>query len=187
MQLQQELRPFAWISNLPELLAERAEQEIVYQDVSISGGTTTERQRDAAMTAMASIGEGEKEEGEAMATAMDPIDRFALRRVDLETCSFLQPTTTLAIDEKEDEDDDDDDDDSGNATESAASSNKQKQVWERTDIDPGKYEGGMKIWECSLDLVRYLVQQQAAAQQLEDNNNNCSGGDNGNGNGHNIM
>jgi hypothetical protein len=55
-QLQQERRPFAWLSNLPELLAERAEQEIVYYDVSIRGGTTTEHQRDAAMTAMSSIG-----------------------------------------------------------------------------------------------------------------------------------
>jgi hypothetical protein len=165
-QSQQERRPFAWISNLPELLAERAEQEIVYHDVSLRGSSTTEQQRHETMPAMASIGEDE-EEGEAMPMPMDPIDRFQLRRVDWETCSFLQATTTLA-----------NDNDSSNATESAESSNNQKQVWERTDIDPGKYEGGMKIWECSLDLVRYLAQQQA--QQVEDNNNGV--GDNSNGN-----
>jgi hypothetical protein len=158
---QQERRPFSWISNLPELLAERAEQEIVYHDVSLRGSTTTEQQRHEAIPAMASIGEDEEEEGEATTTPMDPIDRFQLRRVDWETCSFLQATTTLA--------NNNDNDSSSNVTESNASSNNQKQVWERTDIDPGKYEGGMKIWECSLDLVRYLAQQQAQ-QQIEDTN-----------------
>lgn len=27
---------------------------------------------------------------------------------------------------------------------------------QRTDIIPGTYEGGLKVWECSLDLCRYL-------------------------------
>mmetsp|Transcript_1195 Transcript_1195/g.2883 ORF Transcript_1195/g.2883 Transcript_1195/m.2883 type:complete len:298 (+) Transcript_1195:109-1002(+) len=25
-----------------------------------------------------------------------------------------------------------------------------------TDVDPGKYEGGLKLWECTLDLLRFL-------------------------------
>jgi len=29
-----------------------------------------------------------------------------------------------------------------------------------TDLVPGVYEGGMKIWECSLDLVQYLGEEQ---------------------------
>ena len=38
----------------------------------------------------------------------------------------------------------------------------QEKTWrEETDLQPSVYEGGMKVWECSLDLVRYL----AAAQQ----------------------
>jgi hypothetical protein len=52
-------------------LAERAEQEIVYHDVSLRGSTTAEqqqRQRDA----MASIGEDEEEEG----YTNESIDRF---------------------------------------------------------------------------------------------------------------
>ena len=27
-----------------------------------------------------------------------------------------------------------------------------------TDLVPGKYEGGLKVWECSIDLCRYLAQ-----------------------------
>ncbi|KAI2509988.1 methyltransferase [Fragilaria crotonensis] len=30
---------------------------------------------------------------------------------------------------------------------------------EGTDIIPGRYEGGLKIWECSLDLCRYIWSQ----------------------------
>jgi hypothetical protein len=51
-QSQQERRPFAWISNLPELLAERAEHEIVFLDIPLSGTTTEQHQRHAAMPAM---------------------------------------------------------------------------------------------------------------------------------------
>lgn len=29
---------------------------------------------------------------------------------------------------------------------------------QNSDIIPGEYEGGLKIWECSLDLCRYLLQ-----------------------------
>ena len=29
-------------------------------------------------------------------------------------------------------------------------------VVSRTDLLPGVYEGGFKVWECSIDLVRYL-------------------------------
>ena len=29
-------------------------------------------------------------------------------------------------------------------------------IADNTDLVPGKYEGGVKIWECSLDLLRYL-------------------------------
>ena len=28
--------------------------------------------------------------------------------------------------------------------------------YEKTDLVPGKYEGGMKVWECSVDLCRWL-------------------------------
>jgi hypothetical protein len=28
-----------------------------------------------------------------------------------------------------------------------------------TDIIPGKYEGGLKVWECRIDLCNYLMEQ----------------------------
>lgn len=31
--------------------------------------------------------------------------------------------------------------------------------WRYNDIQPAVYEGGMKVWECSLDLVKYLSEQ----------------------------
>ena len=32
-------------------------------------------------------------------------------------------------------------------------------VLQQTDIIPGVYEGGLKTWECSIDLVKYLSEQ----------------------------
>jgi 16S rRNA G527 N7-methylase RsmG len=29
----------------------------------------------------------------------------------------------------------------------------------RTDLISGVYEGGFKLWECSIDLVQYLVEE----------------------------
>jgi hypothetical protein len=173
-QVQPERRPFRWISNLPELLAERAEQEIVFRDVLFSTSTTNtaeQHQRHAEMPAMAAIGE-EGGEGEAMTTtAVDPIDLLPLRRVDWETCSFLQAPTAES-----------------SATNTAADTSSKEKVWEQSDPDitTGKYEGGMKIWECSLDLVRFLSAQQQQQQTTEEGNNNSNkngdSDDNGNGN-----
>lgn len=33
-------------------------------------------------------------------------------------------------------------------------------VWQKTDLQPNVYEGGMKVWECSMDLVHFLAKQQ---------------------------
>lgn len=38
-------------------------------------------------------------------------------------------------------------------------SSPERDVWEKTDIEPGLYEGGRKVWECSRDLVQYMVQE----------------------------
>jgi Lysine methyltransferase len=40
------------------------------------------------------------------------------------------------------------------------------ELTEYTDIVPGKYEGGRQVWECSLDLLHYLVQNHITLQQL---------------------
>jgi hypothetical protein len=33
-------------------------------------------------------------------------------------------------------------------------------VWEKTDLMPNVYEGGMKVWECSMDLLHFLAKEQ---------------------------
>ncbi|GAX09534.1 hypothetical protein FisN_16Lh227 [Fistulifera solaris] len=33
-------------------------------------------------------------------------------------------------------------------------------VWETTDLLPNVYEGGMKVWECSMDLLHFLAKEQ---------------------------
>jgi hypothetical protein len=55
-----------------------------------------------------------------------------IRCVDLSQSSYLRPSTTTTTTDAE--------------------------VWKTTDIEPGLYEGGRKVWECSLDLVRYLAE-----------------------------
>ena len=42
---------------------------------------------------------------------------------------------------------------------------------ETSDLIPGKYEGGYKLWECSNDLVKYLLQKESATK-LSDSTNN---------------
>ena len=32
----------------------------------------------------------------------------------------------------------------------------QQEAWQRQDLVPGEYEGGMKVWECSQDLVKWM-------------------------------
>ena len=44
--------------------------------------------------------------------------------------------------------------------------NRLEGVPEDTDIVPGKYEGGLKVWECSRDLGRYLFDILNTAQSL---------------------
>ena len=36
---------------------------------------------------------------------------------------------------------------------------QEQPTWKQTDMQPSVYEGGMKVWECSLDLVRYLAEE----------------------------
>ena len=51
---------------------------------------------------------------------------------------------------------DDDDNDTNNDTMIGISIMAQEN---NTDIIPGKYEGGLKVWECSIDLCNYLAEQ----------------------------
>lgn len=40
----------------------------------------------------------------------------------------------------------------------------QNNIWRTTDLEDRVYEGGMKVWEGSLDLVRYICQHKSALQ-----------------------
>jgi hypothetical protein len=42
----------------------------------------------------------------------------------------------------------------------AVTSSPVSAVWEKTDLLPNVYEGGMKVWECSMDLVHFLAREQ---------------------------
>lgn len=44
----------------------------------------------------------------------------------------------------------------------------EEEVWntKNTDIQPGLYEGGRKVWECSRDLVQYMVQEKITIHRL---------------------
>jgi hypothetical protein len=152
-QKQQERRPFSWISTFPELLAERVEQEIVFHYVPLSENASGRNV--AAVAATSEEAEEETEDTKMPPTPMDPVELLPLRRVDWETCSF-RPSNS-----------------NGETELSNAENPNDPNFWKRTDIDPGKYEGGMKIWECSLDLVRFLAQQQHEQQQQQDDNADC--------------
>ena len=41
-----------------------------------------------------------------------------------------------------------------------------------TDLIPGEYEGGAKVWECSLDLCHYLTAQLLDNTNYDNNNTN---------------
>jgi len=47
----------------------------------------------------------------------------------------------------------------GEETLPADGNQEQENLWKQTDLQPSVYEGGMKVWECSLDLLRYLAEQ----------------------------
>jgi hypothetical protein len=85
-------RPFAWISNLPELLAERASKRLF---TTTSHCVEAQLQNSSAMsdTAMASIGGTKKKE------AMTPMDLSTVSSSDVSIGKpFLQATTTLKHD-----------------------------------------------------------------------------------------
>ena len=46
----------------------------------------------------------------------------------------------------------------------SSSSAAQQLSHNHTDLIPGVYEGGLKVWECSLDLCRYLFEHDVALQ-----------------------
>ena len=46
-----------------------------------------------------------------------------------------------------------------------------------TDLIPGVYEGGLKVWECSLDLCRHLAEEMVRLEEVNAANGNIDVGD----------
>lgn len=92
-------RPFHWVENLDELLIERSEEELVYNDIPINA---------------------------------EPAIDETIRLVDLNLSSYRKPSEH--VDDRQ----------------------HQPTLEQESDIVSGIYEGGSKVWECSLDLVEYL-------------------------------
>ena len=47
-----------------------------------------------------------------------------------------------------------------------------------TDLIPGVYEGGLKVWECSLDLCRHLAEEMVRLEDINAANGNIDEGEN---------
>ena len=104
---QEELsHPFSWKENLETVLEERAQQQIVFQDIDLSLDDGDDDDDD----------ELDCDDEQQIADDKEPTPPEPLRRVCME--------------------------------------HYQKEV------TPGVYEGGLQVWECSLDLVRYFQHHQ---------------------------
>ena len=74
----------------------------------------------------------------------------SIRCVDLSRSSYRVPTKNEHAEQKS-EAAENDNDDVGDRTE--------ERVWKTTDIETDIYEGGRKVWECSRDLMEFMVQE----------------------------
>eukprot|EP00977_Amphora_coffeiformis_P025815 scaffold22361_cov184-Amphora_coffeaeformis.AAC.3 len=120
--LRNHLVPFCWMTNVQELLEQRRQDQIIYDEVSI-----IEEENIATHTRASSK---EPLEGQDK----NIVDDNTLRRVDLTRSSFMDLARRDEIDRLP-----------------------------SNDLVPGIYEGGLKVWESSVDLVRYMHQEQGLA------------------------
>jgi hypothetical protein len=120
-ELSQNRIPFGWLDqDLRPLLAERAQEELVYTELQVTSTSSSLPE--------STIVESCHSQEEDAAGAV-------IRCVDLSHSSYLRPSKKTTAD-------------------------SDAEVWKTTDIEPGLYEGGRKVWECSLDLVRYLAEHE---------------------------
>jgi len=126
---------FGWVNRdeLGPLLQERAQEELVYTEVPV-----------LRMCDGGDYDDNSNSENDNRAPQQQPYHQQSpLRCVDLESSSYRIATDkTIANDANKQQED--------------------EEVWKTTDIEPGVYEGGRKLWECSRDLLAYLVQEKIA-------------------------
>jgi hypothetical protein len=136
---------FDWIDDLGPLLMDRAqEEELVYTDIPL---TTA-----AVRIPPALIGCGDGANDDNLVDAEAPMghkERF-IRCVDLSSSSFYVPRKNATLAE---------DGSVGNENAVHPTSDDEDRIWKTTDIQTGIYEGGRKVWECSRDLIEFMVQE----------------------------
>lgn len=117
-----ERRPLVWIENVTELLLDRSQEEIVFDEIPWPSNDKSDDDDTVANEALHTL------------KCLAPV-----RRVDHHSSSFVDQRETTGIN---------------------LGFESQIDTWKNADIEPGVYEGGMKVWECSIDLVRYLATQE---------------------------
>lgn len=136
--------PFAWVDDqqLVPLLMERSQEELVYSDIVLEARDTH--------TDTSGLRKG---------------DRYTLRCVDLTLSSYSQrPSpnsdgTGTAIGDAHSAL-------GGNNDATAVAPSAAAANNSAPDIDPGLYEGGGKVWECSIDLLQYLIDEEITLHGL---------------------
>jgi hypothetical protein len=146
-------RPFHWVENLPLLLEDRSQEELIYKEIPIVSSSIKK-------TAVA-----------ATRTTTTTEESSVLRVVDLHFSSYKKPTGGGGGDDA----------DNADIIESSSPAlhhinQKRTSDSSTADIVTGVYEGGAKVWECSLDLVDYLAVEMD--NEMAEKNANSSSNDN---------
>ena len=139
---------FDWVDDLGPLLIDRAQEELVYTDIPLN----TTASATPIITVAGSTSNGRNDTDNDPDEGTGQRERF-IRCIDLSSSSFHVPTSNAPLAK-------DGSADNENAVHSSTSSdNDEDRIWKETDIQTGIYEGGRKVWECSRDLIEFMVQE----------------------------
>ena len=146
---------FEWVDHLGPLLLDRAQEELVYTDVLLGSA------RSSPPAVLTGCGDGHNDCDDNVVDAeaqqqqqqqqQQPLYN-TIRCVDLSSSSFNVPKQNASQAEGSNVDNE--------KLDHASIDDDEDQIWETTDIQTGIYEGGRKVWECSRDLIEYMVQEE---------------------------
>jgi hypothetical protein len=128
--------PFHWINEnvLEKLFIERSQEEIVYTEIGLPAEDGLDVPQPLRCVDL-SLSSFHLKSNETMMVVADAAAT---------TTTGDNDTTTATTDEKD-------------CHENDRIPEQSLPVWHSTDIQPGVYEGGRKIWEASLDMVQFLA------------------------------
>jgi hypothetical protein len=158
-------RPFRWVENLPLLLEDRSQEELIYKEIPIVSSNNSKR----ASTTQSAV---------VAATTTTTEESNVLRVVDLHFSSYKKPTGGGSGDHDDDNDADINESPISPPLHDHINQQRTSDSSNTADIVTGVYEGGAKVWECSLDLVDYLAAEMDHAMAEKNNNNNNSNDNN---------